>query len=154
MATVMLYPNKENPMGWRVQDKPLNENIYFPVSKLGSLDKAELEARKKAEKINGRRRMRSLRLELPLNQLFYKDGTVKGMRVGSREIKGVKTPILIAQIGVNGKQKKNTRILTNRPFTDAYYSLVEWILSEKKIEATPEIMRAFRKALPIYRNAH
>ena len=39
--TVMLYPTKTSPKGYRVQDKVLNVQKYFPFSKFGTPKKAE-----------------------------------------------------------------------------------------------------------------
>ncbi|WP_269149687.1 hypothetical protein [Vibrio anguillarum] len=35
-----LHPNKSNPERWRVQDKSLNEQVYFPFAKYGSKEAA------------------------------------------------------------------------------------------------------------------
>ncbi|WP_199481148.1 hypothetical protein [Vibrio owensii] len=149
--TLMLYPNKKEPKGWRLQDKALNVNLYFPVSKYKTMSLAKEAGRIEEHKLLRRRKLLALKSELPINQLFHDDGRVKGVRVASRTINGVTVPILIAQLTCNGKQLKTDRRLKNKCFREAYRSLQTWILKHKDIERTPEISRMFNDAESLYR---
>lgn len=89
-----------------------------------------------------------------MNQLFYPDGRVIGLRRG-RRTEGNKThDLLIAQVGVNGKQRSTSRRLTGRCFRQVYRQLQDWILDTRGITRTPEITRLFRQAERFYTLPH
>ena len=142
--TIMLYPGKEDPKGYRVQDKVLQVNNYYPISIHGSLDKARLAATQEQERLNTRRRMRKLRMELPINKVFYENGKVIGMRTGKRIVKGEVINLLIAQITVDKKQITNSRqILGN--FKTQYLSLCTWILEKRGLQMDRTLREAFER---------
>lgn len=149
--TLMLYPNKQDPTGWRLQDKVLKEQSYFPTKKYGSLDKAEAAGRKAEAELEKRRHYNNMRKELDINKLFYPDGTVIGLRVGNRNTKDGLVRILIAQVTVENKQISTSRILSNRNFRDVYTAMQSWILEKRGITRTREINLMFKKAEPLYR---
>ncbi len=149
--SLMLYPNKAEPQGYRLVDKVLSEQLYFPVKRYGSWDKAKAAAEKEESKLMQRRNLRELRLELGINQLFYPDGSVIGLRKGTRLIHGRLVNMLIAQITVNGKQIKTDRKLNNRTFRDAYISIQDWILQKRGIQRTLEITKQFKECEYLYR---
>ncbi|EQB0495880.1 hypothetical protein ACYAPA_003700 [Vibrio mimicus] len=149
--SIMLYPNKTEPTAYRIQDKVLGVQSYFAFGRYGSDQKALQTAKAALEELKRRRRMRELRLELDVNQLFYPDGRVIGLRTAKKTIKGREVPILIAQITVDGKQIKTDRRLLNRSFFDVYRDIQDWILTKRGIERTPEITKRFKQAAWLYR---
>ncbi|MDG2757440.1 hypothetical protein P7M17_17910 [Vibrio parahaemolyticus] len=149
--TPILYPNKETPRAYRVQDKTLGVQRYFFFNKHGSADEAKHKADLEIKKLQERRRMRAIRLNLDINKVFHEDGRVKGLRTGTRKIEGKEIPLLIAQITVNGKQIKTDRRLYNRCFNEVYRSIQDWILDKHGIERTPEITRMFKSCAWMYR---
>ncbi|MDK9793698.1 hypothetical protein [Vibrio sp. D431a] len=151
MATIMHYPTKEEPMGWRVQDKVLKEQKYFPISRFGSLDNAEAEALKFTESLNTRRKFRKLRLELPFNLLFDDLGLVRGLTHITRTIKGVKQNHLKIQITANGKQTSNTRLMDGRNFSTIYIELLSWAASKHGFHFSPELVIHAKKVMNLHR---
>lgn len=149
--TLMLYPNKHDPTGWRLQDKVLKVQMYFPTKQYGSLDKAEAAGRKEEAKLEKRRYFNSQRKELDINKLFYPDGSVIGLRVGSRKTKHGIMPILIAQVTVGNKQVSTSRLLLYRNFRDVYTAMQSWILDKRGITRTREISEMFKKTEHLYR---
>ena len=95
--TVMLYPNKTDPKGYRVQDKILNINEYFPFSahknkdSQKSKDKALELANDRQLELNERRKYRELRLNLDINKLFNEDGSVIGLKRKTKKKDGNKS---------------------------------------------------------------
>ncbi len=69
--TIMLYPNKKEPKGLRVQDKIFKINEYFPFSKYGEA-KALDEANTRQAELNEKRKIRESRLRLGINVIFKK----------------------------------------------------------------------------------
>lgn len=51
LMTLMLYPNKKEPKGWRLQDKALNVNLYFPASKYKTMSLAKEAGRIEEHKL-------------------------------------------------------------------------------------------------------
>ncbi len=152
MATLMAYPNKRSPRGFRVQDKVLNYQAYFPFGRYGCPIKAAEAARAAQAKVNERRHLREVRLSLDFNQIFKRDGTVIGLRRTQRLINGKTINLLVAQVTVNGKQiKTDRRINVQNCFNEAYSSIQEWILNQRGIERTHEITTAFKKCAYLYR---
>ncbi|EJL6404741.1 hypothetical protein NMS23_003558 [Vibrio parahaemolyticus] len=149
--SILLYPSKRAPRGWRVQDCIFHENYYFPVSKYGSLARAKQAAIKVESRLQERRRLRALRLQLDINQLFYPDGAVIGLQRTTKNIRGKAVPLLIAQVTVNGKQVKTDRRLANRPFHEPYTSIQDWILEKRGLTRTREITQAFEACAYLYR---
>lgn len=132
---IHLHPNKLEPKRWRVQDKALNEQVYFPFSKYGSKEAAKLAAKEFDEKLKLRRVARAERLKLDYNRLFDKNGCVRGLSIRKKNGQ----LMLVAQVTKNRKQKKNSRTLHNRSLYQAFIELASWIVDEKDIELTTEI---------------
>ncbi|NAX32007.1 hypothetical protein CAG63_18340 [Vibrio sp. V37_P2S8PM304] len=149
--TLMLHPNKENPTSYRLQDKTLNVQLYFPFKKHGSMANAKRAAEIAEKKVFERRKFRSMRFEIAINKLFYPDGRIIGLRLGQKIINGQKKRRLIAQITVDGKQIKTDRSLENKNFHTTYNSIVEWILDKRGIDKTIEIEQMIRAAEWLYR---
>ena len=76
--TVMLYPNKKDPMGYRVQDKIFKVNDYFPFSQHG--DKAFEKAETRQSQLDQNRKFRNMRLDLGINKIFKDSGEVIGLK--------------------------------------------------------------------------
>ena len=77
--TVQLYPSAARPERYRVQERGLNEWVYFSPSTYGSMAKAKKAAEKYQAKLDRRLMYKAKRKELDINKLFRPDGTVKGL---------------------------------------------------------------------------
>ncbi len=149
--TVLRYPTKTSPKGYRVQDKVLKVQKYFPFSKFSSPKKAEKSARDFQKQLSEKRRVRDLRLKLDVNQIFYADGSVKGLAKRQRRSNGKTIPVLRAQVTVNGKQVSTDWQLKNRTFREAYQSIQDWILDKRGIARTREITNLFKEVEDLYK---
>ncbi|MCQ9091281.1 hypothetical protein [Vibrio alginolyticus] len=151
VMTLMLYPNKHAPKGWRLQDRVLNEQHFFSAHRFGSLDKAKREAEKVQARLATRRHYHDLRQQLDINRVFYPDGRVRGLQRKTKCVRGQDQPMLIAQVTVNGKQVKTDRRLANRCFHEVYTSIQAWILDKRGITRTQEITQQFEDSAHWYR---
>ncbi|BCL72795.1 hypothetical protein TUMSATVNIG1_47670 [Vibrio nigripulchritudo] len=149
--TVMLYPTKTSPKGYRVQDKVLNVQKYFPFSKFDSPKKAEKSAYAFQEQLNEKRRVRDIRLSLDVNQIFHADGSVKGLSKRKRRYGEEVVEALRAQVTVDGKQVSTDWQLKNRTFREAYKGIQDWILDKRGITRTREITNMFKEAEHLYK---
>lgn len=151
--TVMIYPNRLTPKGWRVQDKVLRENRYFPISKHGSLEVAKKKAEQFEATLIKRRYFREMRLNLDVNKIFRPDGTVIGLSVTIKKTKEGTIAILKAQITVEGKQISTNRRLNNKVFQEQFVSITNWILEKKCIMPTSEIKSMLKESMPLYKKS-
>ncbi|GLQ70865.1 hypothetical protein CW749_14390 [Vibrio sp. vnigr-6D03] len=150
--TVMLYPTKTSPKGYRVQDKVLNVQKYFPFSKFGTPKKAEKSAREFQEQLSEKRKVREIRLTLDVNQIFHADGSVKGLSKRLRRTNnGSVVEVLRAQVSVDGKQVSTDWQLKNRTFREAYKGVQDWILEKRGITRTREITNLFKEVEGMYK---
>ena len=94
---------------------------------------------------------RDMRMSLDINQLFYPDGRVIGLRLGTRKTKDGTAPIIIAQVTVDKKQVSTSRNLKNQNFHDVYLAMQEWILEKRGIKRNSEITKLFKNAASRYR---
>ena len=146
--TVMLYPTKTEPMGYRVQDKVYKINEYFPFSKLGSKAKEKAEARQ--AELDEKRKFRDMSKKLCINQVFYPDGSVIGMKRMHKK-KGIKySEILFIQIGKNGKQVSTEVSLNNRTFKQAYELAQKKICEIREVEYDFEMKQLFKAVAYLY----
>ncbi|BCL73970.1 hypothetical protein TUMSATVNIG1_59560 (plasmid) [Vibrio nigripulchritudo] len=148
--TVMLYPSKLNPKGYRVQDKIFKVQKYFPFSKFKTFECALEAAEVFQEELDKKRKYRELRSSLELNQVFDEVGRVKGMRVGFKTRKMRAVPVLVAQITVDGKQVSTDVQLVGKTFKSAFETVRDWILKKKGLSLSLELRHAFNQALPFY----
>lgn len=146
--TVMLYPTKTEPMGYRVQDKVYKINEYFPFSKFG--DSAKKKAEKRQEELNHKRKYRTMSQNLDINQIFDQDGKVIGLKRMYKKKSGKYVDVLFFQIGVNGKQKSSDISLNNKTFKEAYRIAQDKILKLRNLERDLEITLMFRRAEKYY----
>ncbi|MCG3884436.1 hypothetical protein I3271_07015 [Photobacterium leiognathi] len=147
MPTLMLYPNKENPSGYRIQDKALKVNICYTSSKYGDLDNAKKAADADMLKFTAIRKEFDKAKKRDINRLFNVNGSVKGLVVRSRVQSGVLKFDLVAQISPQpGKQIKTSRRIRDYDFDGAYLDIQAWILSKMNIARTDHITAAFKKA--------
>lgn len=146
----MLYPNKEEAMGYRVQDKIFKVNEYFPFSKHG--DDAHEKAKTRQGQLDQNRKFRNMRINLDINQIFKKTGEVIGLKRTTKVKNGKTVDVLFLQIGVDGKQKKTDISLENKTFDEGYKKIQEKILEWRGLEKNHELTMLFKKTAPIYRH--
>lgn len=148
--TLYLHPNKNEPKRWKVQDKVLGVQKYFSFSEFGSQQAALVEAHKFIDNVRERRKARSLRMSLGLNQLFHENGMVRGLVVVEREGQ----LIVKLQFTKDGKQISNSRSLNNRTLRDAFDELCDWFIESKGICRTREIQLELRKSFTLFERVY
>jgi hypothetical protein len=146
--TIMLYPNKIKPLGYRVQDKVYEINEYFPFSKFN--DKSQLLASQRQLELDEKRKIRKIRLSMDINIIFKSTGEVIGLKRCIKKKAGKNVDVLFIQIGVNGKQKKTDISMNGKTFKEAYYIAQEKILKLRGIERDRELTLFFNKAAHRY----
>ncbi len=142
--SIMLHPSKATPKRFRVQDKVLGIQKYFSLDKKNEADKFWQECLNK-------RKYRQLRLELPINQIFNEDGSVKGLKRKVRN-RSDRAPYECFEIQVNTAfgQKKTEIILSDKKFEDAYKQAQDKMLDMLNIERTYEITKMFNATKRLY----
>ena len=134
--TVLLHPSKTNPERYRVWDRELREQLYFPLSKAGKAAAEEYDA-----KIQVRKNARKLMAELGINKLFAPDGSVKGLRRIVRKDRCSREYLSLYAA------KKQTDISVNdENFETAYKKAQDWLVEKHCIESTYEIRLMFKRA--------
>ena len=145
----MKYPNKEDVKGYRVQDKVLGINEYFPFSKYP--DDALERAIARQEELTLKREIRAKRLDLPINRVFNKDGSVAGLRRAIRKRNG--REIFAIQIRKRGKQYSTEVAITGRAFEDAYKLAQEKILALREVSSCAELDKMFKDCAYLYKKS-
>ncbi len=154
MATIMIYPNKQDFQGFRVQDKVLNRQYYFTLRQFDNDPiKAANAARQMCEKLN---KQRAAIAAQDINQIFYPDGRVIGLSHRLENVNDRGNPkmvnMLSAQITVDKKQIRFVRRLGDaNGFYEAYEQAQEWILKKRGIKRTEQITQLFKDAQHRYR---
>ena len=150
---ICLHPTKENPTSWRLQDKKLNVQEYFPFKRHGSQKLALAAVKARDKELNKRRLAAKLRSEIDSNLLFDCMGNVKGLSVMVSSKRGV---IVKAQATINGKQKSNTRLISNRSPKEAFDELAAWLMKEKGIKSNVHLKHDLKAAYLLFmqRNKH
>lgn len=154
MATIMIYPNKQDFQGFRVQDKVLNRQYYFTLRQFDNDPiKAANAARQMCEKLN---KQRAAIAAQDINQIFYPDGRVIGLSHRLKNVNDRGNPkvvnMLSAQITVDKKQIRFERRLGDaNGFYEAYEQAQEWILKKRGIKRTEQITQLFKDAQHRYR---
>ncbi|WP_210499317.1 hypothetical protein [Vibrio crassostreae] len=140
-----LYPNKLTPTSWRVTDKKLGVQEYFPFKMCGSKEAALLEAIIFEENLAKRKLAEYGNPNLGYNMVFNQEGEVKGLRYCNR-----KEPMLAIQFTVDGKQMKNSRLLKSRSIKDAFYDICEWSFDKRGIDSTQRIRSQLKRSLSLF----
>ncbi|MCP3921303.1 MAG: hypothetical protein GY714_01830 [Desulfobacterales bacterium] len=96
----MLFPNKENPLAYRVQCKLIGLNQYFFYKKYGSKGKALDAAKNCSKSVLERLNAKNLRDELLINILFDGD-SIRGLSIINN--KRTNHYNLVMRTRVNGK---------------------------------------------------
>lgn len=141
---IMLHPSKAEPKRFRVQDKILGVQKYFSLNDKAAADKFWQECMQK-------RKYRALRLELPINQVFNDDGSVKGLqrKIRNRSDRPSYECFEI-QLSTSKGQKKTEITLANKTFEYAYKQAQDKILAMLNIERTYEITKMFNETKRLY----
>jgi hypothetical protein len=144
LMSIMLHPSKTTPKRFRVQDKVLGIQKYFSLNKKREADLFWQECLEK-------RKYRNLRQELPINQIFNKDGSVKGLKrkVRNRSDRPSYECFEI-QLSTTSGQKKTEITLTHKQFEVAYKQAQDKILSMLVIDRTYEITKMFNETKRLY----
>lgn len=140
--TVMLHPNKIEPKRYRVWDKELGEQAYYPLTEEGRKAADEHQ-----ERINRKKETRAMARNLGINKLFRPDGSVKGLKRKYRKRKDRDNYEYFALYA----QKQQTDIIIREDnFEDAYRRSQLWLMEKLDIEETFEIRQMFKKAKSMY----
>lgn len=139
---VMLHPNKENPLRYRVQVKSLGVNEYFSFAKYG-VAKAERLAYERNEELEKKLKARQLTADLGINKLFAQDGSVKGLRRKWRERVDRKS---YECLSLCAKKKHTEFVIKNDDFASAYELAQKWLLDIHGLKNTYEIKKMFHQA--------
>ena len=141
---LMLHPSKAEPKRFRVQDKVLGIQKYFSLNDKASADKCYQECLQK-------RQYRTLRQELPINQIFNEDGSVKGLKRKTRNRSDRPSyECLEIQLNTYSGQKKTEITLAHKSFEDAYKQAQKKILAMLNVDASYEITKMFNKTKRLY----
>lgn len=147
---IKLHPTKESPTSYRIQDKVLGIQEYFPFSRYGSMKNAHEAAKLRNKLIVRQREIFDKAPVSDIDKVFYKTGEVIGLRRGTRKGKaGNVADVLIAQITVDGRQVKTDRALTDG-FWGAYNGIMKWILEKKGVDKTLTIGKMMRDCHHLY----
>lgn len=146
---VMLHPNKNNPLRYRVQVKALGINEYFSISALGE-KKAKLLACERDAELQRQLNIRRMESELAINKLFAPDGSVKGLRRTWRERKNRQS---YECFSLYAKRKQTEIVLKEDNFETAYEAAQQWLLKRHNIISNYEIKHMFKKAKRLYWNS-
>lgn len=139
---ILLHPSKEKPERYRVWDRGLKVQRYFPLTAKGKKSAENEEMR-----IQKRKRFKSIKDELSVNKLFDSDDNIKGLKRKIRERDGLATYEYFALYAC----KKQSEITIGDSFDDAYQRATDWLLEMHGIESTLEIRLIFKKAKKKYR---
>lgn len=140
-----LHPNKLKPTSWRVTDKKLGVQEYFPFKMYGSKEAALLNAIIFEEDLAERKLAQYGNPNLGYNMVFNQEGEVKGLRYCDK-----KEPMLVIQFTVEGKQFKNSRLLKGRTIKDALYDICEWSFDKRGINSTQRIRSQLKRSLGLF----
>jgi hypothetical protein len=149
--TIMYYPNKIEPKGYRVQDKIFDVQCYFPFSKYGQ--KAKALAEQKQAYLDQKRAIRHSRMNMDINQIFYPDGSVIGLKRRVRRRPSDIVEVFFFQLTINGKQRKTDIVITGRTFHEAYLIIQEKILKLRDAQRCPEITGMFNDCAYLYKRS-
>ena len=153
--TVILHPNKENPMRYRVLDKELDIQTYFSFKEHGK-EKAKMLADELQVSIEQRKKARRLRLELAPNKLFSENGMIRGVTIRRRQRAGVGDELYFdtqKRVAKNDDRKSNIS-LNNRGFDEAYGLMATRLLAMHGIEIDHEITERFEQIKPCYQDQY
>lgn len=143
---VMLHPNKNNPLRYRVQVKALGVNEYFSISRLGA-KKARLLAHERDAELMRRLEIRRMEADLAINKLFAPDGSVKGLR----RIWSARTNRKSYEcFALYAKRKQTELIIKDDNFEEVYEAAQQWLLEKHGLDSTYEIRKMFKKAKRLY----
>lgn len=142
--SIHLHPNKTNPTCYRVYRKIEGKEYQYYFS----FSVGKLKAKKLAKEVDSKleQQVQAVKLQksLPVNQLFDKDGKVKGIRQAKRIRNGSKeTQLLIAR--PPGKPAKEIS-MNCRSFNEAYQIAVDYIIQKTDIKLSPELSAMFEKS--------
>ncbi|WP_318493522.1 hypothetical protein [Photobacterium leiognathi] len=152
MPSLMLYPDKKNPSGYRVQDKRLKVNIYFPISKYGDLELAKKAAEVELQVLAELREYLDEIAKSDLRRMFSPTGILKGVRVHIYRRYKKPSIYITAQISPKPSQQiKIMRKLTFTNFDNVYIDVVNWIVEELGVERTPDIIRFINRSKRYFR---
>jgi predicted nucleotidyltransferase len=79
---IMFHPSKANAERLRVYDRSLGIQKYIPIT--GSIEKAQDQARKIEAQVEEKKKIKSIRVNLPINKIFTSENKVKGLQIRSR----------------------------------------------------------------------
>lgn len=138
---LMLHPNKDNPERYRVLDKELNIQKYFPYTPAGKRQaNAQLKEIKQAKKELAEER------SLPKNILFTDEGKVKGMKRATRNRAGRASYECFTLYA----KSQQTEVIIGDNFNASFKKSIDWLLDKHGVEATPDIKRRITKAKKTY----
>lgn len=143
---VMLHPNKNNPLRYRVQVKALGINEYFSISQHGA-KKAKQLASERDEELKRRLEIRRMEADLAINKLFAPDGSVKGLR---RKWSARTNRKSYECFSLYAKRKQTELIITDDNFEEVYEAAQKWLLEKHDLDSTYEIRQMFKKAKRLY----
>ncbi len=143
---VMLHPNKNNPLRYRVQVKALGINEYFSITRLGAKKAKQLACERDAE-LKKQLNIRRMEADLAINKLFAPDGSVKGLRRTWRERKNRPS---YECFSLYAKAKQTEIVLKEDNFEAAYEAAQKWLLNRHDITSNYEIRYLFKKAKRLY----
>tara|TARA_R110002072_G_scaffold298269_2_gene471978 strand:+ start:26368 stop:26808 length:441 start_codon:yes stop_codon:yes gene_type:complete len=141
----MLHPNKTEPQRYRVWDREMNIQRYFPLTKVGKQAAYELDS-----KVSAAKNAKILISQLGINKLFAQNGSVIGLKRKYR-IRKDRASYECFCLYACGKQTEF--VINSQNFENAFNKSVNWLLDKHGIAATFEIKQMFRKAKRFYWNS-
>lgn len=148
--TILLHPNKLNPERYRVWDKELKVQRYFPLTKAG-----RVEAEKCNDRVSERKRARRLSRELDMNRLFDDKGCIRGLRRLYRVRPGRKSYECLKVCIRTDKNKSEYRELSLeiRSFDKAFELCMNWLIEKHDISLSRDLKVMFSQAKKYYENS-
>lgn len=139
---LLLHPNKEDPKRYRVWDKELKIQKYYPLTPAG-----KKLANKHIKQINAEKKRLAAERKTDIYLLFTGDGLVKGMK---RKVRTRANRAPYECFSLYAK-KQQTEIVIGDKFNASYRKAFDWLLSKHKLEMTPEVKKRFNKARKFYK---
>lgn len=139
---LLLHPNKDNPKRYRVWDKALKIQKYYPLTPAG-----KKLAKQYLKEINAEKKRIAAEQKLDVNILFDENGHIKGMKRKHRIRQGRNSYDCFSLYA----KKQQTEIIINDNFNACYKKAFEWLLDKHKLTITPQIKRKYNLARKHYK---
>lgn len=139
---ILLHPNKIEPKRYRVLDKSLKIQRYFPLSNSGLKEAERLQC-----KIDECKRAAELKRQLPLTKMFDSDHLIRGLKKRTI-VRDDRKTTEVFKLYCNHKTTEVS--ISAHGFDKAFDKAIEWLYEQNNIRPSLELKMEIKKAKRFY----